>query len=267
MPRRRIPIGTTAGRMTRARRRALRIAPAGLVVALLLPAPAWAQSCPAPLAEARRLVLVTAESMNATAASLQRFERAAPKDPWQPLGDAEPALVGKSGMGWSHFFRELRRGSEPVKVEGDKRAPAGVYPIGRSFGTVPSSRPGHLQIASDSVCVDDPSSPAYNTITSRAKVGPKVHAENMSRALPMYRRGLLVDYPTDGKARAGSCIFIHVWKSPASGTAGCVSLPEARVEALQDFSAPGAVLAILPRAALGRLAGCLPAVAAARSGR
>ena len=82
----------------------------------------------------------------------------------------------------------------------------------------------------------------------------------MSRALPMYRRGLLVDYPTDAKARAGSCIFIHVWHSPTTGTAGCVSMPEARVEALQDFAAPGAVLAILPRAALPRLAGCLPAV-------
>jgi L,D-peptidoglycan transpeptidase YkuD (ErfK/YbiS/YcfS/YnhG family) len=80
----------------------------------------------------------------------------------------------------------------------------------------------------------------------------------MSRVLPMYRRGLLVDYPTDAKARAGSCIFIHVWKSPTVGTAGCVSLPEARVEALQEFSAPGAVLAILPRAAVSRLAGCVP---------
>ena len=86
----------------------------------------------------------------------------------------------------------------------------------------------------------------------------------MSRALPMYRRGLLVNYPTDAKARAGSCIFIHVWKSPTGGTAGCVSLPEARIEALQDFSAPGAMLAILPRDALSRVAGCLPAVAAAQ---
>jgi len=199
--------------------------------------------------------------MNATAATLQLFERSTPDGPWKARGGIEPALVGRAGMGWSHFFRDLRRGSEPMKVEGDKRAPAGIYSIGRSFGTVPSARPGHLLVNNDTVCVHDLPSPAYNTITSRASVGPKVSAENMSRALPMYRRGLLVDYPTDAKARAGSCIFIHVWKSPTSGTAGCVSLPEARVEALQDFSAPGAVLAILPRPALGRLAGCLPAAA------
>ena len=226
--------------------------------------PVLAQTCPAPLAAATRLVLVTSKTMDATAALMQLFERATPKDSWFAVGDAEPALVGRAGMAWSHFYRNLRRGNEPVKVEGDKRAPAGVYPIGRSFGTVPSSRSGHLQITKDMVCVDDVSSPAYNTITSRAQVGPKVKAENMSRALPMYRRGLLVDYPTNAKARAGSCIFIHVWKSPTVGTAGCVSLPEARVEALQEFSAPGAVLAILPRAALDRLAGCVPATDVSR---
>ena len=261
MPRGKILTETTAGTMARARRALAGIACAWLA---LPPAPASAQNCPAPLAEARRLVLVTAETMTVANATLQRFERAAVKGSWQAVGEAEPALVGKAGMAWSHFFRELKRGSEPVKVEGDKRAPAGIYPIGRSFGTVPSPRPGHLQVTQDTICVHDLASPAYNTIASRAKLGPKVSAENMSRALPMYRRGLLVDYPTDAKARAGSCIFIHVWRSPASGTAGCVSLPEARVEALQDFSAPGAVLAILPRAALARLAHCLPAVAVRR---
>lgn len=232
--------------------------------AMLVPGLALAQSCPAPLASAKRLVLVTTATMDTPAATLQLFERAGAQDAWRPVGGIEPALIGRAGMAWSQSFRDMRRGSEPIKIEGDKRAPAGLFPIGRSFGTVPSSRPGHLQVTEDTVCVHDPSSPAYNTITSRAQVGPRVGVENMSRMLPMYRRGLLVDYPTDAKARAGSCIFVHVWKSPTTGTAGCVSLPEARVEALQDFSAPGAVLAILPRGALGRLAGCLPSAVSAR---
>jgi L,D-peptidoglycan transpeptidase YkuD (ErfK/YbiS/YcfS/YnhG family) len=68
----------------------------------------------------------------------------------------------------------------------------------------------------------------------------------------------VVDYPTDGKVRAGSCIFMHVWRSPTSGTAGCVSMPEARVEALQDFAASGAVVAILPQGAVSRFGDCLP---------
>ena len=162
-------------------------------------------------------------------------------------------------MGWSKFFAPLARRGEPIKVEGDKRSPAGIFPIGRSFGVLASSRPGYLHVTPDTICVNDPSSPAYNTIALRSRLGPAVGAENMSRALPMYRRGLLVDYPTDARLYAGSCIFIHVWRSSTTGTAGCVALPEPRVEALQDFAAGGAVLAILPRAALDRLPGCLPA--------
>lgn len=217
-----------------------------------------AQSCPAPLASARRLVLVTADTMNSTAASLQMFERATPAGPWQAVAPAEPVMIGRAGMGWSHFFRRLARPGEPMKIEGDKRAPAGVYPIGRSFGTVASTRAGHVPVTNDTVCVFDPSSPAYNKITSRASIAPQTYVENMSRMLPMYRRGLVVDYPTNAQARAGSCIFIHVWKTPTTGTAGCVAMPEASVEALQDFSEAGAVIAILPRMALDRLRGCLP---------
>lgn len=222
--------------------------------------PAHAQTCPAPLAGAKRLVLVTAETMNDTAAAMRLYERASPSGAWRALGAPEPAMIGRTGMGWSQFFTNLARRGEPIKVEGDKRAPAGVYSIGRSFGTLASPRANHLHVTPDTICVHDPSSPAYNTIASRARLGPGVGAENMSAALPMYRRGLLVDYPTDARKRAGSCIFIHVWRSPATGTAGCVALPEPRVTALQDFSEGGAALAILPRNALDRLAGCLPKI-------
>jgi D-alanyl-D-alanine dipeptidase len=205
-----------------------------------------------------RLVLVTAPTMKDTIATMRAYERTSPGDVWRLRGAVEPAVIGKAGMAWSPFFKQFARKKEPIKVEGDKRAPAGLYTIGRSFGTVASSSPGHLQVTPDTVCVDDLRSPAYNTIASRANLGPKVHAENMSEALPMYRRGLLVNYPTDAKRKAGSCIFIHVWRSSNTGTAGCVALPEARVERLQEFAEAGAVLAILPTQALGRLTGCIP---------
>lgn len=218
-----------------------------------------AQECPAVLDAATRLVLVTAHSMNATTATAELFERTAINSPWRPLGSPEPAVIGRAGMAWAPTFRHLAAAGEPIKIEGDKRAPAGVYRIGHSFGTVASDRPGHIQVREDTVCVDDPSSPAYNTITSRAAIGPNVRAENMGKALPMYRRGLLVEYPTDAMGKAGSCIFIHVWRSPNRGTAGCVALPEERVIALQDFADGGAAaLAIMPRYALARLGGCLP---------
>ena len=220
------------------------------------------QSCPEPLRDARRLVLVTAGGMATSAATMRLFHRASPNDRWQQVGGTAPARIGRAGMAWGHPFLGLKRDGEPVKLEGDKRAPAGIYRIGRSFGFTASHRRNHLRLTRQSVCVDDAGSPAYNTITSRRRIGAKVHAERMGTNAN-YRQGLVVDYPTNAAARAGSCIFIHVWRSPDRPTAGCVALSEARVKALQDFAAPSAVLAILPAEALRRLPGCLPAGAEA----
>jgi L,D-peptidoglycan transpeptidase YkuD (ErfK/YbiS/YcfS/YnhG family) len=203
---------------------------------LFAPYAAQAQSCPAPLTVAKRLVLVVAPTMSSSTASLQRFERAAPDAPWHPVGGPASALIGHKGVAW---------------------APAGFFTIGRSFGFAASRQPGYLRINTGMVCVDDPASPAYNTITARAKIGWKVHGENMWR-VPEYRRGLLVDYPTDRRDRAGSCIFIHLRLPGKTGTAGCVALPEPQLRTLQNFAQGGAVLAVLPKQALPRFKGCLP---------
>lgn len=224
---------------------------------LIAPHAALAQSCPQPLASAKRLVLVTADSLTSTTATVQQFERAAVTAPWQEFRGPTTALIGHKGVGWAHAFRSFARKGEPVKVEGDKRAPAGFYKIGSSFGFAASHRLGYMRVVDGMTCVDDLSSPAYNTIATRANVGWQIHGENMWR-MPEYRRGLLVDYPSNRKARAGSCIFIHLQLPGKTGTSGCVALPEPQLEALQDFAQGGAVLAVLPRRALDRFKGCLP---------
>jgi D-alanyl-D-alanine dipeptidase len=226
-------------------------------VMLIAPQAALAQGCPAPLAQARRLVLVVADKMTSTTATLQDFERASPDAPWTKAGGPASALIGRRGVAWAQAFRDFARAGEPIKMEGDKRNPAGVFAIGRSFGFAASRQPGYLRIAEGTTCVDDLSSSAYNTITTRAKVGLKVHGENMWR-VPEYRRGLLVDYPTDAKVRAGSCIFIHLRLPGKTGTAGCVALPEPQLVDLQNFAQEGAVLAVLPKDALDRFKTCLP---------
>jgi D-alanyl-D-alanine dipeptidase len=234
----------------------MRTATLAVIVAISSTA-VFAQSCPQPLASARRLVLVTADDMNTPAARLQRFARANASAPWRPDGAPTSALIGRNGIGWGYPFRALARPGEPVKVEGDRRAPAGIYVIGRPFGFAPSSRPGYLPIGDGMTCVYDLRSPAYNTVVSRTQIGPQVHGENMSR-VPQYRHGLLVDYPTSRSARGGSCIFIHLWVPHMTGTGGCVALPEPQLVRLQYFTQGGAVLAIVPRGALDRFRGCLP---------
>lgn len=225
---------------------------------LCVPLAAAAQSCPPLLANANRLILVTFERMSSTSSSLGLFERNSSTDAWRLANRPEPSVLGVKGAAWSYQYRHLAVPGDPIKREGDNRTPAGIFAVGQPFGFAPSPLADYLQIEPDTVCVDDPNSDIYNTITSRRKVEPLVSVEHMRRG-SLYRRGLVVDYPTDAHQRAGSCIFIHVWKSPVTGTAGCIALPEARVAALQKFSVqPGTVLAVLPHHALGRLAHCLP---------
>ena len=224
---------------------------------IAVPSFALAQSCPAPLRDARNLVLVTPDSMTSSTATLRRFTRRSADAPWQANGGAVSALIGRNGTAWSHAFKSFAAAGEPVKVDGDKRAPAGFFAIGRSFGFAAVKRAHYLHVAEGTTCVDDPSSSAYNTITARARVGWQVHGENMWR-VPEYRRGLLVEYPTDRAGKGGSCIFIHVRNPASAGTAGCAALAEPEVERLQNIAAGGAVLAIVPRPALARFAGCLP---------
>jgi L,D-peptidoglycan transpeptidase YkuD (ErfK/YbiS/YcfS/YnhG family) len=220
------------------------------------PMSADAQTCP-DVGDARRLVLVTTAGMNASSATMQLLEREPEKGAWRVVHPAERAVVGRAGLGWGIGFHHIARDGEPIKIEGDYRTPAGIYPLGRTFGFDSAARAGHLQIKADTVCVDDPSSPDYNTITSRAKVGSKVRGEDM-RKIDLYRRGIVIDYPTDGAAKGGSCIFIHIAPPGGGATVGCVAIPEARISALQDFASDRAIIAILARSAIERFAECLP---------
>ena len=235
----------------------MRRLPLALSALLLSSLPAFAQTCPAPLADAHKLVLVTARDMASTNATVQRFSRPNPHAPWKADGGPVSAIIGHNGMGWANAFRTFAKEGEPTKVDGDKKVPAGFYRIGRPFGFEHSSLKGYLRLSEGTVCVDDARSRAYNTITTREKVGDKVHGENMWR-VPDYSRGLVVDYPTDAHAKAGSCIFIHNWLPGKTGTAGCVAVRAPVVIKLQEFAQGGAVMAVLPKQALDRFKGCLP---------
>lgn len=229
-----------------------------LACCLLTTLAAQAQQCPAPLATAKRLVLATAPDMNRERVVLRFFVRASANQPWRMIGRPRKAVIGRAGMGWGHTFRGHARKGEPVKREGDKRTPAGFFRLGASFGFEGSSRPGHVVLKrNETICVDDVRSNAYNTIQPRSVIGPGVRGENM-RKIKMYRHGLFVDYPSSRRARAGSCIFLHLMTRSGRGTLGCLAMPEMTLLGVQTFAEPGAVLGVVPKTAFNRFAGCLP---------
>lgn len=239
--------------------RALRRALA--VVALLVATTAHAG---VPWEDARQMVVVVPPDWDAHAGELHLFERGT--DGWRQVGDAQDVQLGRAGSAWGLGLHPVPRGeTAPYKREGDGRSPAGVFDVGEAFGyaaTAETRLPYHAMQASD-WCIDVPGSPLYNTIVDAATVGDEAvegSTEPMRRDLHAdgdhrYEQGLVVRHNPLNRDRAGSCIFVHVWKAADVPTAGCTALPAPHMRALLAWLDPARspVFVLLPAAAYTRL--------------
>ncbi len=216
--------------------------------------------CPKNAAQAEQFILVLSPSMTSTKASVRYFERRKGGG-WQPVGERTDAVLGRNGLGWSWAFERYASGSQPIKKEGDRRTPAGFFTVGRAFGFSSAKRRNYVRLEKgEQFCVDDPASPHYNQIVRRAKAGKAASGEDMA-TISLYREGLFLDYPTNRKAKGGSCIFVHVWRKPTTATLGCVALSESGGKEMQSRAASRqTIIAILPKKAWERIKSCFPGV-------
>jgi L,D-peptidoglycan transpeptidase YkuD (ErfK/YbiS/YcfS/YnhG family) len=213
-------------------------------------------ACPATLSDAERLVLVLSPDLGSVGATVQFYERADGKS-WKAVGKSKPAVLGKNGMAWSYSSKLAPAGGR-VKTEGDGRSPAGFFPLGAPFGFAPSGPAGYVQLKPGAqYCVDDPASPHYNQIVAKSAAGG-ANGEDMG-AIPLYKQGLFVDYPTGRAEKGGSCIFVHIWRRKGVGTAGCVALAERDVKEMQRWSTGRKTLiGILPQSGWEASRSCFP---------
>src|SRR5204863_5605499 len=136
-------------------------------------------------------------------ATLRRFEWALAAAGWTEVGKPVAAVVGKGGTGWGWSFTAYAHEGEPAKHERDKRAPAGFYPLGQPFGLSPDTLAGYLRLEPEqSFCVDDTRSFSYGSIVPRSVAGKGMSGEKMWMG-PLYRHGLLVDYPANRDRKGG----------------------------------------------------------------
>jgi L,D-peptidoglycan transpeptidase YkuD (ErfK/YbiS/YcfS/YnhG family) len=228
---------------------------------------AIATYCPRPLHRATRLIIITVPDMTSVKATLHTFERRTPADAaWQRSGPPETAVVGSNGIGWADNFSYLGKKDEPIKREGDKRTPAGIFRVAGPFGFEASSLNGYTRLSrGNSFCVEDPSSRLYGKIVGKRIAALVKRSEDMS-ADPSLKSGMIVDYPARRGAKAGSCIFLQVWSGDAVGTDARVGMPDDRLMVLQKWSAQGfTAIAIVSEDAAPRFKSCLPLNAATSS--
>jgi L,D-peptidoglycan transpeptidase YkuD (ErfK/YbiS/YcfS/YnhG family) len=98
----------------------------------------------------------------------------------------------------------------------------------------------------------------------RSVVAPDWNSsEHMRSTGELYRWGIVVGH--NGMASevngnpstpgGGSCIFLHIWRSPGQGTVGCTAMPQVELETLLTWLDPKRkpLLVQLPASEYGRL--------------
>jgi L,D-peptidoglycan transpeptidase YkuD (ErfK/YbiS/YcfS/YnhG family) len=237
---------------------ACRAACAGVVLALM--AASAAGQSRSPLHDSRQLLLVVTDGWESMAGTLQRFGRATTADAWRPVGPPAPVVVGKKGLAWGRG-ENAAQATGPTKKEGDAKAPAGAFRLGTAFGQASRAPAGlrmpYLFLNDNVECVDDTRSTHYNQLLARSSAArPDWTSSEKMWAEPLYEWGVVVEHNARPvQPSAGSCIFLHIWSGPASGTAGCTAMDEADLTSLLEWldAAKNPMLVQLPRDEHARL--------------
>jgi D-alanyl-D-alanine dipeptidase len=175
-------------------------------------------------------LVVTTDSWNASRGQLVAFVRDH-GSAWHRRGSPVPVLIGDKGMAWGRGLLEVQALPGPQKKEGDHRAPAGLFHLGSAFGyarSAPATRLPYLPLSDRIVAVDDTQSRYYNQLIDQTAIRRPDwrSAEKMILADNRYRWGIVVRHNFPPQPGAGSCIFLHIWKSPETTTVGCTAMPE-----------------------------------------
>jgi len=173
------------------------------------------------LFSSQQILLVVADDFNSSTAKLTCIE-----DNQLICKDVKVNL-GKNGLGWGIGLKEIPHAqNEPIKHEGDKRAPAGVFLLTESFGYTPQhqGKLPYLYADKNLICVDDSHSSFYNQIIEAN--GNEKSFEHMRRQDGQYRYGVVVAHNPNAVPMRGSCIFLHIQKEKNHPTVGCTSMEE-----------------------------------------
>ena len=171
------------------------------------------------LYSSQQIILVVSNDINSSVAKLECYENGS------KVFKSINVNIGRNGLGLGLGEINLSQNAlVPLKYEGDKKAPIGVFKLTHVFGYEKNSefKMPYLYANKDLICVDDSDSKFYNKIVQRK--GNEKSFEFMRRDDHQYELGIVVEHNKQAEKRRGSCIFLHVKKSKDSATAGCTAM-------------------------------------------
>lgn len=195
-------------------------------------------------AQSTQFIVVISDDWNANQGQIYSFEKVDQRWLAQPI--TGPVMLGKSGLAWGIGLHPPQPGRQ--KAEGDGRAPAGLFQLTGAFGyqqTLDSAMP-YQAMQADDYCIDINDSPLYNQTVDRRHyqaAWTAASTEPMRRDIHLkgdqaYSLGLFIDHNPIRRPGAGSCIFMHLWQSPTTATAGCTAMAAPQLTALLRWLDP-----------------------------
>jgi L,D-peptidoglycan transpeptidase YkuD (ErfK/YbiS/YcfS/YnhG family) len=176
-------------------------------------------SFPIFLLGSQQTILVVANDFNSSTATLTCYE--------DNIAVFQPIKVnlGRNGLAWgSSKYLIPHKSKEPLKYEGDGKAPAGIFKLTSLFGYEKNSttKMPYIFASQNLICVDDSTHKNYNKIVPME--GDEKSFEFMRRRDDLYKIGVVVAHNTQQMPQRGSCIFLHLQRGEDEPTAGCTSM-------------------------------------------
>jgi L,D-peptidoglycan transpeptidase YkuD (ErfK/YbiS/YcfS/YnhG family) len=190
------------------------------------------------LTVARQMIVVKVSNWSEFVATMDLFERAAGGE-WKHCAGPFAAVIGRNGLRWGMGLHGTAPAGTTGKCEGDGCAPAGVFELDQVFGSAAAESTRLLKMpyivtTADLEGVDDPTSRYYNRLVRRSEIRRPDwrSSEKMIDADGLYQGGVVVRHNWYQQRGCGSCIFLHLWRKPTAGTAGCTAFARDTVDTL-----------------------------------
>ncbi|MFN0202024.1 MAG: L,D-transpeptidase [Bacteroidia bacterium] len=185
-------------------------------------------------ANSQQVLLVIAENDTTIRGEAQLFQWENKQYRWLAQSEKTAITLGRTGLAWGRGVHDAKWVKGQTKKEGDGKAPMGFFPITELFGyaeksTLPfQTKMPYIQATKSLICVDDVNSRHYNQIFDAADDRKREidwkSKEDMLRKDKLYELGAVIDYNVSNTTKGeGSCVFLHIWRSPSSPTAGCTA--------------------------------------------
>ena len=185
-----------------------------------------------------QLALSVAGGWNSSSGRMQLFERDGRG--WRAVAPPWRVLYGKNGLAWGRGEHSIPEASiAPVKQEHDRRAPAGIFRIGKIY-TYDTALPAGADypfhtIGPNDAWIDDSTLPGYNrhVTVDPANPPPWFAKQRMRLDDPPHRWLVEIRHNADPPvAGAGSAIFFHIQRGADVRSSGCTVMPQADIRRL-----------------------------------